>query len=113
MYSNKDLLQQDYWTAHGAKVLPYHIDLRWHQTPDGSKTIPAMPLLEQLLSDDYHASILNMLRAIPFSQYDNSVVVRRDVRRIPLKLDLATAVDAKEAKHLKASYDGFSSLFPC
>ena len=111
VYSNKDLLQQDYWTAHGVKILPYHVDLRWYQTPDGSATIPAMPFLDQLLSDQYHTSILTMLRSIPFLQYDDSAVVRRDVRRIPLKLDLATA-DAQEAKHLKASYDGLAHFYP-
>jgi hypothetical protein len=75
-------------------------------------TISAMPLLEELLADEYHTSILTLLRAVPFNQYDNSLVVRRDVRRIPLKLDIATAVDEKEAKHLQASYDGLAHFYP-
>ena len=82
------------------------------QTPDGSATISAMPLLEELLADECHTSILTLLRAVPFDQYDNSLVVRRDVRRIPLKLDIATAVDEKESKHLQASYDGLAHFYP-
>ena len=52
VYSDKDFLLQDYWTAHGVKILPYHVDLRWSQTPDGFATISAMPLLDQLLDEE-------------------------------------------------------------
>jgi len=76
------------------------VDLRWSNAADGSSTIPAMPFLEQLLADPCHIGVLNTLRAIPLNQYNNSLVVIRDVRRIPLKLDSQTALDADEAEHI-------------
>ena len=39
-------------------------------------------------------------------------MVKRDVRRIPLKLDFKTAIDANEANHLTASFDGLLHFYP-
>ena len=108
----KSSLQSVLWTAHGVKILPSRVSLRWIYTPDGSRTIPAFPHLEQLLAAPSHASLLASLRSIPDRQYDTSIVVTRDVRRIPLKLDFQTALDEKEANHLKASFDGLSHFYP-
>ena len=85
MYTDANLLQSVLWTAHGVKILPYAANLHWSKASDDAGTISAMPFLEQLLADPCHVGVLNSLRAIPFNQYDNSLVVTRDVRRIPLK----------------------------
>ena len=34
------------------------------------------------------------------------------MRRIPLKFDFKTAIDVKEANHLRASFDGLSYFYP-
>jgi len=112
MYDTKDLLPKVQWTAHGVKFLPGIVKLNWCPTADGTGTIPAMPLLDQLLADPCHLGVLTCLRQITVEQYDSSIVARRDVRRIPLKLDIKTALDAKEAAHLKASFDGLSHFYP-
>ena len=105
MYASKMLLESFLWTAHGVKTLPYDVDLSWSNSADGL-TISAMPFLEQLFHEGCHIGVLTSLRQIPLHQYDDSIVVRRDVRRIPLKLDIETAVDEKEAEHLKTCFDG-------
>ena len=92
MYASKTLLQSFLWTAHGVKILPNNVELTWCTTADGSNTISAMPYLDQLLADPCHVGVLNYLRKSPLFQYDNSLVVRRDVWRIPLKLDFQTSV---------------------
>ena len=56
-----------------------------------------MPLLDRLLADPCHLGVLTCLRQITLEQYDSSIVARRDVRRIPLKLDIKTALAAQEA----------------
>ena len=111
MYASKMLLESFLWTAHGVKTLPYDVDLSWSNSADGL-TISAMPFLEQLFHERCHIGVLTSLRQIPLHQYDDSIVVRRDVRRIPLKLDIETAVDEKEAEHLKTCFDGLFHFYP-
>ena len=111
MHIDKDLLQSVQWTAHGVKILPDKVNLRWHYTPDGASSIPAFPYLDQLLDIQAHAVLLSNLRKVSFSQFETSIAVTRDVRRIPLKLDIAKAVDEKEAMHLKLSFDGLLHFF--
>jgi hypothetical protein len=88
------------------------VSLRWSSTPDGSSTISAFPQLDQLLANPCHAALLTSLRSVSYYQYDTSIVVKRDVRRIPLRLDFKTAIDANEANHLRASFDGLSHFYP-
>ena len=107
MWSDKPLMHNLYWTAHGVKVLPYDMEY----LPDGS-TVPALPYLENLFEMDEHVTMLTALRATPSRLFDASVVVTRDVRRIPLKLSLVDAVDVDESNHLKASYDGLQHFYP-
>jgi hypothetical protein len=103
MYSDKQLVQNALWTAHGVKMLPSQVSLQWSPTPDGTSTISALPQLDQLLANPCHTGLLSSLRAVSYYQYENAIVVKRDVRRIPLKLDVKTAIDANEASHLRAS----------
>jgi len=112
MYTDKHLLQDTLWTAHGVKMLPSQVSLHWSMTPDGSGTIAAWPHLDQLLSNPCHAGLLSSLRNVSYNHYMNSIVVTRDVRRIPLKLDFKTAIDPNEANHLTASFDGLSYFYP-
>jgi len=112
MHIDKDLLQSVQWTTHGVKILPDKVNLRWHYTPDGASSIPSFPYLDQLLDIQAHAVLLSNLRKVSFSQFETSIAVTRDVRRIPLKLDIAKAVDEKEAMHLKMSFDGLLHFFP-
>ena len=111
MYTDKHLVQNALWTAHGVKILPYQVSLHWSYTPE-EKTISALPYLDQLLANPSHAGLLSSLRSVPYYQYQNAIVVKRDVRRIPLKLDYKTAIDPNEANHLKASYDGLVYFHP-
>ena len=99
MYTDKHLLQDALWTAHGVKMLPSQVSLHWSLTPDGSGTIAAWPHLDQLLSNPCHAGLLSSLRNVSYNHYMNSIVVTRDVRRSPLKLDFKTAMDPNEANH--------------
>ena len=108
MYTDKHLVQNALWTAHGVKMLPSQVSLQWSQTADGSSTISAFPHLDQLLANPCHAGLLSSLRSVSYNQYLNSIVVTRDVRRSPLKLDFKTAIDPNEANHLTASFDGLS-----
>ena len=112
MYTDKHLVQNALWTAHGVKILPSQVNLQWSYTADGSTTISALPHLDQLLSNPCHAGLLSSLRSVTYGQYLNSIVVKRDVRRIPLKLDFKTAMNTNEANHLTASFDGLSYFFP-
>ena len=93
------------------KILPYQVSLHWSYTPE-EKTISALPYLDQLLANPSHAGLLSSLRSVPYYQYQNAIVVKRDVRRIPLKLYFKTAIDPNEANHLKASYDGLLYFHP-
>ena len=96
MYTDKHLVQNALWTAHGVKMLP-SVSLHWSHTTDGSSTISALPALDQLLANPCHAGLLQSLRDVHYNQYLNSIVVTRDVRKIPLKLDFKTAIDENEA----------------
>ena len=88
MYDTKDLLHNVLWTTHGVKDLPGIVKLNWRPLADGTGTIPAMPFLDQLLAAPCHFGILECLRKVALEQYDSSIVVRRDVRRILSKSHL-------------------------
>ena len=45
MYTDKHLVQNALWTAHGVKILPSQVSLQWSYTADGSTTISALPHL--------------------------------------------------------------------
>ena len=74
MWSDKPLMHNLYWTAHGVKVLPYEMDVSWIRLPDGL-TVPALPYLETYFEMDEHVAMLTALRAIPSHLFDSSIVV--------------------------------------
>ena len=109
MFIHRDLLLNRYWTAHGFKTVPVKHNLSWVSTADGS-AIPAMPLLDVFLSDSLHDGLMGDLALFHRLLYSDSVVVTRDVRRVPLKVTAAS--NAKEAKHLSLSSDGLRYFYP-
>ena len=109
MFSNRDLFRQCLWTAHGFKELPIDIDLSW-RTLEGGDTVAALPNLEELLSELHFTELTTDLTLLSKSFFDESIVVLRDVRRIPLKV-VATD-DLIERAHLDSSDDGLKHFIP-
>ena len=68
------------WTAHGTKI--------WDRDGSLSYTIrdAAMPELEDIVSELELSRLVDKLDQIDIHQYDSSITVRRDVRRVPLKV---------------------------
>ena len=109
MFSNRDLFKQCLWTAHGFKKLPIDIDLSW-KTIEGGDTVAALPNLNELLTDLHFTELTADLTLLSKAFFDASIVVLRDVRRIPLKV-VATD-DPLEQAHLDSSDDGLKHFIP-
>src|SRR5215469_12360440 len=82
--------------------------MEWKRRGDDS--IPAMPNLDDLLSVERLASIESGLRELCQPFFDTSVVVVRDVKRIPLKI--VDSNDELEQVHLESSCDGLRFFRP-
>ena len=109
MFSNRDLFKQCQWTAHGFKELPIDLDLAW-KTIEGGDTVAALPNLEELLTDLYLTDLTMDLIQLSKAFFDESIVVLRNVRRIPLKV--VETDDPIEKAHLDSSYDGLKHFIP-
>ena len=70
---------------------------------DGEGVIPALPDIRDILSVEYCDHLMNVLVDLPIETFDESVCVKRDVSRVPLKLDPATP---EEEIFLRESNDG-------
>ena len=101
MFARKDLFQKNHWTAHGLKRMVAGVSLQWHHQEHPS---PALPCLPDLLDVKLHDTVVSSLVAIPRSLYSDSVSVKRDVRRIPLKITSHHSVT--ESLHSSQSWDG-------
>ena len=64
------------WDGHGS------LDYAYFQ----GSPIPAMPEIDIIFSDIGLSSLNDRLSEIPIFQYNDSMTVLRDVRRIPLKI---------------------------
>lgn len=109
MFTDKELMQSLRWTAHGVKVLRSDVDLSWKRVGAGA-VVPALPLLEDLLNPDDHDALLSDLLQLSQRSFLDSLVVRYDVRRVPLKI-----VDGKDEdlqQHLSESHDGLQDFHP-
>ena len=65
--------------------------------------IPAMPELDDILSEIELSRLVDTLSEIDIHQYDSSITVHRDVRRVPLKVSSRNEI---ESEHQQRSYDG-------
>ena len=101
MFLHRDLFQKNHWTAHGLKRMDAEVSLQWYQKQYPS---PALPQLPDLLDVKLHDAVVSSLVAIPRSIYSDSVSVKRDVRRIPLKITSHHSVT--ESLHSSQSWDG-------
>ena len=82
--------------------------MEWKRRGDDS--IPAMSNLDDLLSAERLASIESGLRELCQPFFETSIVVVRDVKRIPLKI--VDANDELEQDHLESSCDGLRFFRP-
>jgi len=106
MFSNRDLFKQCNWTAHAFKELPIAIDLSW-KTIEGGDTVAALPNLDEVLTDLHFEDLTIDLIQLSKAFFDDSIVVLRNVRRIPLKV--IETDDPLEKAHLDSSYDGLKT----
>ena len=107
LYFNKELYQSLAWTAHGVKVWDGHGSLDYVYFQGSS--IPAMPEIDIIFSDIGLSSLNDRLSEIPIFQYNDSMTVLRDVRRIPLKIESNLEADVE---HQSRSYDGLRQFYP-
>ena len=84
MFFNCDLFKQCNWTAHAFKKLPITIDLSW-KTIEGGDTVAALPNLDELLTELHFEDLTIDLIQLSKAFFDDSIVVLRNVRRIPLR----------------------------
>ena len=89
--------------------LPIEIDLSW-KTIEGGDTVAALPNLGELLTELHFTELMTDLTLLSKAFFDDSIVVLRDVRRIPLKV-VATD-DPIEKAHLDSSDDGLKHFIP-
>ena len=71
--------------------------------------IPAMPELDDILSEIELSRLVDTLSEIDIHQYDSSITVHRDVRRVPLKVSSCNEI---ESEHQQRSYDGLGVFCP-
>ena len=109
MFTNRDLLKECQWTAHGFKRLPTKCDMAWRRQRSGD-TIPALPHLDELFAQEHFESLVTELNHLAQPFFNTSVVFLRDVRRIPLKM--VESDDDLEQVHLDESSDGLRYFFP-
>ena len=87
LWYNQDVLRNLLWTAHGFKSLSIPVSMAW-KLDQKNKPVPAMPPLPVLLSSVAVNSLYAELsKIIPF-QYDRSLVVTKNILRVPLKSPL-------------------------
>ena len=88
---NKAIQKNCLWTAHGVKVWPGDVDLRYIRSEEG-KVVSAMPLLEDLLHINWHVAIEEKLQQLIGDPWflANSLCNERKVFRIPLAHSLIT-----------------------
>ena len=108
MLSNRDLFKQCLWTAHGFKELKIDLDLSWKTIAD--QTVAALPHIDELLTEAHLVELTTDLIQLSRSFFDESIVVLRNVRRIPLKV--VNTYDPVEQAHLNSSYDGLRHFIP-
>ena len=107
---NSETLRQCLWTAHGVKVWPGDVDMRYIRTADG-QSVSALPFLEQLLDPVLHDRVVKCLQEISLTPWlsETSLCHQRNILRVPLK---PSALSAVEAAHLKSSFDGLGVFKP-
>lgn len=107
LYLNKELFESLAWTAHGTKVWEGVGSLSYCMKE--GVPVPAMPELETILSEIELSRLVNDLSKIDIYQYESSICVLRDVRRIPLKISTDNEL---EMKHQMQSFDGLGCFYP-
>ena len=68
-----------------------------------------MPELEEIVSELELSRLVDKLDQIDIHQYDSSITVRRDVRRVPLKV---SSISEDEFEHQRRSYGGLRVFCP-
>jgi len=96
MFSNRDF-SNNACTAHGFKELKIDLDLSW-KTIAGDETIAALPHIDELLTEPHLVELTTDLTQLSRAFFDESIVVLRNVRRIPLKV--VNTDDPVEQAHL-------------
>lgn len=107
LFLNRELFKSLAWTAHGVKVWDRVGTLEY--VLEGGLSVPAMPELEEVLSEKELSKLVDRLSGIEIWQYDSSITKNRDVRRVPLKVSGGTPV---EVEHQLKSYDGLGTFHP-
>jgi len=107
IFVNKETFRSMLWTAHGVKKLQSTIDLAWIY--DAKHSVPALPQLPTLLHSGYMEQIFTQLASYKRMLFEESFVVSRDVRRIPLK---PLPHSEEEKIHLQSSTDGLRFFHP-
>jgi len=109
MFSNRDLFKNCLWTAHAFKELPIDLDLSWKTMEDGD-SVAALPTIDEVLTELHLTELTMDLIHLSRPFYVESIVVVRNVRRIPLKV--TETDDPIEQAHLASSYDGLKHFVP-
>ena len=106
LWYNQDVLKQLRWTAHGFKSLSFDIPMTW-KLDTKNDPIVAMPPLKVLLSAVAVNSLHAELSVISPFQFERSLVVLKNVLRVPLKSPLPadeSLVDGHPADGLHIFY---------
>jgi hypothetical protein len=107
IWIDRDLFKVMNWSAHGVKRFTSDLPLLWRRSP--TATLPAMPLLHDLLASWRVESLTRLLIDIVPNYFEGAFVTVRDVRRVPVK---SRPVTEAERMHMAASYDGLSCFSP-